>query len=372
MARKSDSKDNSGFVQVGKPAQFLGDKVFNTSLLSMTILVVVILIGIFITLFVTSLGSLKEFGFRFFVSDLWNARKIKLKSISEYSVIKENTPRLAFRVTFTEPVQKNTLDTKSIAVVDASGKELAKQIEFTDNLSNLIKEFAVTVSDPMVSGSIYYLELRKTIADFRNQSIAYEYSYKFSTGTLSNTITIVDSHIFVKQDGELLNLEQEDEPVWYGAMPFIIGTLLTSLIALLISIPFSISVAIFLGEYMTSGPLSTLFKTTNELLAGIPSIIYGFWAFFFLVASPQSGGIGLGSGILTASVVLAIMIIPYSSSIAREVISLVPEEIKHAAFAMGATRFEVVRRVILPYASSGIFAGHPYFRSDALWAKRWR
>ncbi len=97
-----------------------------------------------------------------------------------------------------------------------------------------------------------------------------------------------------------------------------------------------------------------MLKTTNELLAGIPSVIYGFWAFYFLAGS---GGLNMGSNILSASLVLSIMIIPYAASLGREVISLVPSDIKEAAYGMGATRYAVTRSVILPYASSGIFAG---------------
>ena len=99
-----------------------------------------------------------------------------------------------------------------------------------------------------------------------------------------------------------------------------------------------------------------------ELLAGIPSIIYGMWGLFVLVPviryfELKLGIPPLGVGILTAAMLLAIMIIPYAASIAREVISLVPNELKEAAYSLGATRFEVVKKVILPYSSSGIIAG---------------
>ena len=99
-----------------------------------------------------------------------------------------------------------------------------------------------------------------------------------------------------------------------------------------------------------------------ELLAGIPSVIYGFWGLFILVPLVRSIEIGLGVdpygvGIFTASLILSVMIIPYSASLGREVIDLVPAEVKEAAYSLGATRFEVIRRVILPHARSGIFAG---------------
>ena len=124
----------------------------------------------------------------------------------------------------------------------------------------------------------------------------------------------------------------------YGALPFITGTLLTTILALLMCIPFSLPVA---------------------LLAGIPSIIYGLWGFYVLRnvfmhlnLSPQ------GSGILTAAFVLAIMIVPYAASLSSEFIKMVPSDLKEGAYAMGATRAEVIRRVVFPMAGSGIFSAY--------------
>lgn len=148
----------------------------------------------------------------------------------------------------------------------------------------------------------------------------------------------------------------------FGGLPFLVGTLLTSFLALAISTLFSLPIAIFLGEYYRSGAMSSFVKSMIELLAGIPSVIYGFWGLFFLVPiiriiQLQFGVPPYGVGVLTASIILAVMIIPYSASIGREMIALVPSDLKEAALSLGATRFEVIRKVILPYARSGIFAG---------------
>jgi phosphate transport system permease protein len=148
----------------------------------------------------------------------------------------------------------------------------------------------------------------------------------------------------------------------FGSLPFLVGTLATSFLALLISIPFSLSISIFLGEYFREGPLSSFLKSATDLLAGIPSVIYGFWGLFVLVPLVRSVQLKLGVppfgvGILTSSVVLAVMIIPFSAALGREVIQLVPADLKEAAYSMGATRSEVIRTVILPYARSGILAG---------------
>jgi phosphate transport system permease protein len=145
----------------------------------------------------------------------------------------------------------------------------------------------------------------------------------------------------------------------YGALPFITGTLLTTLLALLFCIPFSLPVAFFVGEYFKGTRVAAVLSTVTDLLAGIPSIIYGLWGFYTLrpiiIAlniSPQ------GSGILTASLVLAIMIVPYAASLSAEFIKIVPNELKESAYSLGATRAEVVRNIIFPVAGSGIFSSY--------------
>jgi phosphate transport system permease protein len=149
----------------------------------------------------------------------------------------------------------------------------------------------------------------------------------------------------------------------FGALPFLVGTLITSFLSLAISLPFSLSLSIFLGEYSTKGTVASLLQSAIELLAGIPSIIYGFWGLFILVPivrfiEIKLGVTPIGVGIFTSALVLSIMIIPYAASLGREVIRLVPDELKEAAYSLGATRFEVIKKVILPYVISGITAGN--------------
>lgn len=148
----------------------------------------------------------------------------------------------------------------------------------------------------------------------------------------------------------------------YGAYPFLMGTLLTSFIALILSIPFSYAISIYLGEYNPSGWLSNLLKNTIELIAAVPSIIYGFWGLFVLVPIIRSfeakiGVAPYGIGIFTASLILAVMIIPYAASLGITLIRMVPSPLKEGAYALGATRFEVIRSVIMPFTRSGLFAG---------------
>ena len=145
----------------------------------------------------------------------------------------------------------------------------------------------------------------------------------------------------------------------YGALPFITGTLMTTLLALIFCIPFSLPVALFVGEYFKGTRIAAILSTITDLLAGIPSIIYGLWGFYTLRPlimalniSPQ------GSGILTASLVLAIMIVPYAASLSAEFIKMVPNDLKEGAYSLGANRAEVIRKVVFPVVGSGIFSSY--------------
>ena len=143
----------------------------------------------------------------------------------------------------------------------------------------------------------------------------------------------------------------------YGALSFIIGTILTSFLAIIFCLPFALPVAIFIGEYFRGKKLASGLGTVIDLLAGIPSIVYGLWGFYVL--RPIIISLGLseqGFGILTSSLVLAVMIIPYASSLSSEFIRMVPKELKEGAYSLGATRLEVIRYVILPISGSGIFS----------------
>jgi phosphate transport system permease protein len=146
---------------------------------------------------------------------------------------------------------------------------------------------------------------------------------------------------------------------FYGALPFISGTLITSFLALIICIPLAFSTSLFIAEYFKNTRVSRILSSLVDLLAGIPSIVYGLWGFYSL--RPIIVNLGLsdqGFGIFTSSLILAIMIIPYATSMSTEIIAMVPAELKEAAYSLGATRFEVIFNVILPNARSGIIASY--------------
>ncbi|MGA2640379.1 MAG: phosphate ABC transporter permease subunit PstC [Spirochaetia bacterium] len=148
----------------------------------------------------------------------------------------------------------------------------------------------------------------------------------------------------------------------FQSLPFVVGTLLTSLIALVIATVFSLALAVLMGEYFRSGPFASVMRTSVELLAGIPSVVYGFIGLFFFVPAVRVlqeavGAPPYGVGIFTSALLLAFMILPYSASIGREMISLVPGDLKEAALSLGATPSETIWKVTLPYARSGILGG---------------
>jgi len=155
----------------------------------------------------------------------------------------------------------------------------------------------------------------------------------------------------------------------FGALPFIYGTLLTSFVALLLAVPIGVGAAIFLAEYAPP-KVSKVISILVDLLAAIPSVIYGLWGIFVLVPCMQKSvqpflgkylgflpffqGPNYGVGFLAASIILAIIIVPFIISVSREVILAVPSVYKESAYALGATRWEAIFDIVLSYGRVGI------------------
>ena len=162
----------------------------------------------------------------------------------------------------------------------------------------------------------------------------------------------------------------------FGALIAIWGTLATSLIALAIAFPISFGIALFLTEICPAW-LRRPMGTAVDLLAGVPSIIYGMWGLFVFaplfadhvqpllketigqlpVIGQLFQGPTMGIGILTAGIILAVMIIPFISSVMRDVFEIVPTVLKESAYGLGCTKWEVVRKVVLPYTRNGVVGG---------------
>jgi phosphate transport system permease protein len=162
----------------------------------------------------------------------------------------------------------------------------------------------------------------------------------------------------------------------FGGAPAIFGTVVSTLISILIAVPVAIGIAIFLTE-IAPHKLRTPVGVAIELLAAIPSIIYGMWGLFFfapfmrdylqpiihatLGKLPLIGswfsGYTPGIGLLTASIVLSIMILPFTAAIARDSFNMVPDILKESAYALGATKWDVMKDVVIPYARLGVVGG---------------
>jgi phosphate transport system permease protein len=168
---------------------------------------------------------------------------------------------------------------------------------------------------------------------------------------------------------------QEWNPVLreFGALPFIFGTVLSSFLALVLAVPLAVGLAIFLTE-LAPRWLAAPIAFATELLAAIPSVVYGLWGIFVLVpflrltvqeplsrrfgdTIPFFEGPAYGFSMMSGAVILAIMIVPFISAVTREVLSAVPRDQREAALALGATRWEMTWQVALPYALPGIVGG---------------
>jgi phosphate transport system permease protein len=177
------------------------------------------------------------------------------------------------------------------------------------------------------------------------------------------------SMLSIKEFGFRFWTSQTWDPVAgeFGALPFIWGTLYSSILALVISTPIALGIAIFISELCPAWLRSPLTFLT-ELLAAIPSIVYGLWGLFVLVpavralesatpemvrALPFFSGPPFGVGMLSAGLILAVMVIPFASSVAREVLKAVPQAQREGAYALGATRWEAIRMALF-YARTGI------------------
>lgn len=182
---------------------------------------------------------------------------------------------------------------------------------------------------------------------------------------------LFQSELSIKKFGFSFIISNDWNPVEgkFGALPFIYGTVVSSIIAVIISTPISIGIALFLTEIANKW-LKTVIGFLVQILASIPSILYGLWGLFVFVPFirnwiqmpvgkvlgwfPLFSGAPIGLGMLSAGLLLSIMIIPIISALAVDVIEAVPEDIKAGSYALGSTKWEMIWHVALPYAKQGI------------------
>lgn len=220
------------------------------------------------------------------------------------------------------------------------------------------------------------------------RNAVYEALLRISTRTAAITVLVMLGGVIVALiHGSIPALEKAGLPfLWteswnpvkerFGAAAPIYGTLVTSIIAMVIGVPISLGIAIFITELCPLW-LKRPISTAIELLAGIPSIIYGIWGLFVLapllqryvqpalmgafsdvpLLSDLFSGPPYGIGILTASLILSIMVLPYITSITRDVFETVPPMLKESAYGLGCTTWEVVWNIVLPYTRTGVIGG---------------
>ena len=241
------------------------------------------------------------------------------------------------------------------------------------------------LADPAAVDAAHQSEaLRKTMRKQRMQDFFFhKITLLFAASVLLVLVGIIVSLAIgaapaFKEFGAGFISRVEWDPVGdqFGAMIAIWGTLATSLIALAVAFPISFGIALFLTEICPVW-LRRPMGTAVELLAGVPSIIYGMWGLFVFaplfadhvqpllkntigqlpVIGQLFQGPTMGIGILTAGLILAIMIIPFIASVMRDVFEIVPTVLKESAYGLGCTKWEVVRKVVLPYTRNGVVGG---------------
>ncbi|MDX3904308.1 MAG: phosphate ABC transporter permease subunit PstC [Pigmentiphaga sp.] len=235
-------------------------------------------------------------------------------------------------------------------------------------------------SDPLVTGNTPPMKKNRNAAMdalFKNLTRFFAFAVLSLLAAILVSL-VLGSQITLEKYGLSFLWSSEWDPVnnEYGALVPIIGTLITSAIALLIAVPVSFGIALFLTE-LSPAWLRRPLGTAIEMLAAIPSIIYGMWGLFVfaplfqqyvqpaLIATlgniPGAGilfqGPAFGIGVFTAGIILAVMIIPFITAVMRDVFELVPALLKESAYGLGATTWEVVSRVVLPFTKVGVVGG---------------
>jgi len=179
-----------------------------------------------------------------------------------------------------------------------------------------------------------------------------------SVGEEDDDFIIDDEDDFIMDDDDFItddDMESDgnQSKVIYGALVPIVGTAFSTLIAMFFSIPIAMGIAVFLSEIAPSA-IAKPIGVAIELLASIPSIIYGMWGLFYFGPFIASLFGGNTVSLLVAGLILGIMVIPFMAALSRDAISTVPDMLKESAYAMGATKLEVIKDVVFPYAKSGI------------------
>jgi phosphate transport system permease protein len=206
-------------------------------------------------------------------------------------------------------------------------------------------------------GAGFLFESRWGVEEKLETSLQPEIGGELGTDTVDDGF-IEDEDDFIEDDEDFVTdddteLGSNDSNMIYGALVPIVGTIFSTLIAMLFSIPIALGIAVFLSE-IASTVIAKPIGIAIELLASVPSIIYGMWGLFYFGPFIASVFGGNTVSLLVAGLVLAVMVVPFMAALSRDAISTVPDMLKESAYAMGATKLEVIKDVVFPYAKSGI------------------
>ena len=252
------------------------EKIFQKLSLSSASLVLIILIGIFLTLFNAAKPAIDEFGFDFIINDEWN---------------------------------------KEVSLETPTSIELESDTADEDKVN-----------------------------------------FEEREGSLGYDMIIDEDDMILDEDEDDMMLDDEDDTLSktiYGGLIPIVGTLLTTLIALVFALPIAMGIAVFLAEIAPKN-ISHIVGIAIELLAAIPSIIFGMWGLYYFAPIIADLFGGYQVSLLTAGLVLGVMILPFMAAITRDSMNTTPNVLKESAYALGATKFEVIKDIIFPYSRVGI------------------
>ena len=309
----------------------LSDKITNRVTRLSALCFVLFVIALVTSLVWNSSSSIKKFGFSFLTQNSWNTKFLELSRVH----LKDNSLVLNFSVPL------NDQNFTNLITLYHNDQPLA--------FSYINTNLSLSINTPNLVDGIYKIVISSNLVDKNNNKLAQ--NIEWSGNIVTEKQQILFPQIIDLANNQKIELNTDENYRHFSILPFIVGTLLSSLIALFIAFPVAIAIALLLTQYTSpKSRLMKLFTILIDLLAGIPSIIYGLWGLFFLV--PR-----FGANLFTASLVLSIMIMPYAASLSREALFLVPDKLKQAGLALGASKFKVITKIILPYARSGIIAG---------------
>lgn len=310
---------------------------FKTIAWSCATLVLIILLATLIVLYHNATPAIEAFGLSFLTDNRWGVSEPVTANIP---IPKKSTPTLPYgsnQENITDKITADMLTNKPMYESDNHNNDIDKEadiLEVDEEIDSADTEIT-TVVDTQSMGNTDPLD-DDLGGDFGND--------------MEEDIPMDN-----EEEGDIGDQAAGDTPqrVVYGAAVMVVGTILSTLIALLFAIPIAMGIAVFLAEIVPQ-KLAVPIGVAIELLAAIPSIIYGMWALFDFGPFIANLFGGHSVSLLVAGLVLGVMIIPFMAALSRDAINTTPDILKESAYAMGATKFEVIKDVIFPYAKTGI------------------